>query len=144
MQTFQQKNLLKKSEKIEVKTGSEYLLDSCIWIGYFTGDTPKTKEIIESDQNNNFTSILTIFELMVKMKNMKMPKIIIENMTDIIENNSTLLTLDKDIVKNASENTKKHNLFAMDSLLYSTAESKGLIFVTADKHFSKTPKTNII
>ena len=144
MQTFQRRNLSKKSERIEAKTGSDFILDSCIWIGYFTGDTPKTREIIDSDKNNNFTSVLSIFEFMAKMNIMHLPEIIIENMLEIIENNSTVLTIDRDIAKKASINSKKYNLFAIDSLLYTTAEIKGLTFVTADKHFSKTPNTLLI
>ncbi len=122
---------------------SNFLLDSCIWIGYFTGDTPKTREIIESN-NNKFTSVLTIFEISSKLSQKNIPKPIIKNIIETIENNSILLNINLKISKKASENSKKYGLFAIDSLLFTTSELEGLIFVTADKHFFKTPNTLLI
>ena len=144
MQTLQQKTSLVKFEKIEAKMDSNFLLDSCVWIGYFTGDTPKAKEIIDSDKNNNFTSVLSIFEFMIKLKMMKLPQIIINNMVEVIEENSTIIEINTEIAKKASSNSKKYNLFAVDSLLYTTAEIEGITFVTADKHFLTTPNTILL
>jgi PIN domain nuclease of toxin-antitoxin system len=122
---------------------SSFLLDSCIWIGYFTGDKIKSKEIIES-QNNCFTSVLSIFEISNKLERMGVPKTIIENILETIESKSIILDLNLEISKKASKNSKKYGLFAVDSLLFTTSQIKEIVFVTADKHFSKTPNTLLI
>lgn len=77
---------------------SNFLLDSCIWIGYFTADTPKAKEIIESN-NNKFTSVLTIFEISSKLNKMNIPKTIIQNIIETIEKNSFILNVNLEISK---------------------------------------------
>ena len=128
----------------ETMTDSNFLLDTCVWIGYFSGDTPSSKEIIESSNNTLFTSVLSIYEFIKKMKDKKIPKIIIDNMIDIIEESSVTLCVDGLVSKKAATNCIKFDLHAMDGLIYSTAEKKNIILITTDKHFSKTPKTIII
>ena len=125
-------------------TDSKLLLDTCIWVGYFKGDTPKSKEIIESKYSTNFTSVLSIFEFMRKMSERKIPDSIIANMIEIIEEMSLTIDINKKIAKSCSSNSTKYRLSSIDSLLYTTAQIENLTFITTDKHFSKTPNTILL
>ena len=144
MQSLQQKKQLEKSEKNATLASKDLFLDSCIWIGYFLGDTPKSKDIVESIDKQVYSSILTIFEFSKTMKEKNIPNAIIANMLEIIEENSIIISPDKETVLTAAQNCLKYSLHSIDSILYSSSQIIDATFVTSDKHFSKTPNTIII
>lgn len=125
-------------------SNTNIFLDTCVWIGYFSGDTPKSKEFIENKRNCLFTSLLSLYEFIKKMTEKKLPESIIDNMVEIIEENSTIINLNKEIAKNASKNCIKYNLHALDSLIYSSSQYENTILITTDKHFKNLPNSLLI
>lgn len=94
--------------------------------------------------NNFITSTITLYEIKVYLTRQKIPKTIINNILKRIDETSIIIPAEKSICILASENALKFNLHATDALIYTTSRDINSIFVTADKHFSKTPKTLLI
>ena len=125
-------------------TDSKLFLDSCIWLGYFLGNIPETKKLIESEETILFTSIISVHEVFKKLR--KLGKTEKESIKAIeyIEENGIVITLNKKIVLFAAESCKKYRLHTIDSLIYSSAMETNATFVTVDKDFRKTPNTKMI
>ena len=125
-------------------TDSKLFLDSSIWLGYFLGNIPETKELIESEKTILFTSILSIHEIYKKLKALRKNEKDIKRELRFIEENSIIIGINKEIAIISAENCKKYKLHTIDSLIFSSAMEVKSMFVTADSDFKKTPKTRII
>ncbi|MFH1697334.1 MAG: PIN domain-containing protein [Candidatus Diapherotrites archaeon] len=125
-------------------TGSDLFLDSSVWLGYFLGNIQKTKEIIESEENTLFTSIISLQEICRKLKKLGKTEKEITAAIGFIEENSSIINLNKKIVIRAADFCEKYGLHAMDSLIYASAMSTNAAFVTVDKDFMGCPKTIIL
>jgi len=125
-------------------TGSRLFLDSSIWLGYFLGNMPETKQLIESEETMLYTSIISIHEIFKKLKRVgKSSKEAMEAIK-FIEENSIIIDLNKQAALTAAENCQKYGLHTIDSLIYSSTAETNAIFVTADKDFQQAPKTRVI
>lgn len=129
-----------------MKRVTEYrlFLDSSVWLGYFLANIPQTKEIVGSENTILFSSIISIHEIYKKLKNLGKKEKETKEAFRFIEDNSIIVGINKKIAITAAKNCKKHGLHTIDSLIYSTAMETKTIFITADKDFTKTPKTRII
>ncbi len=125
-------------------TDSKSFLDSSVWLGYFLANILESKEIIESENNLLFTSIISIHEIYKKLKKMEKKEKEIKEAIAFIEDNSIIIGINKKIAITAAKNCEKYALHTIDSLIYSTAMETKAIFITADKDFTKNPKTRII
>ena len=124
-------------------TDSKLFLDSSIWLGYFLGNIPQTKAIVDNQNNILFTSILSVHEIFKKLKKLKKTKEA-RKAIKFVEANSIIVDLNIEISISAVNHCEKYNLHTIDSLIYSSSMQTKTVFITADKDFKKTPKTKII
>jgi predicted nucleic acid-binding protein len=61
-----------------------------------------------------------------------------------IEENSIVISITKETAIKAAENSEKHSLHTIDSLIYTSAEETKAILITADNDFNKLPNTRIL
>ncbi len=125
-------------------TGSKLFLDSSIWLGYFLGNIPETRKIVDSEETILFTSVISIHEIFKKLKKLGKTGKETKQALKLIEDNSIIVGLNKEIAIAAVSNCEKHGLHTIDSLIYSSAMATQTTFVTADKDFKRAPKTKII
>ena len=125
-------------------TASKRFLDSSIWIGYSLGNIPETKKIVDSEETILFTSIISIHEIFKRLRKLGKIEKEIKQAIRLIEDNSVIVGLTKEIAIEAANNCEKYKLHTIDSLIYSSAMETGTTFITADKDFKETPKTRII
>lgn len=125
-------------------TEFKLFLDSSVWLGYFLANISEAKGIVDNERKILFTSIISIHEIVKKLRKLGKPEKEVKNSIQFLENNSLIVNLNKDIVLNSVENCEKYKLHTIDSLIYSSALETKTLFVTADKDFKKTPKTRII
>ena len=125
-------------------TGFNLFLDSSVWLGYFLGNIPETKEIVDSEQTILFTSVISIHEVFKGLKKFGANEEEARQAINLIEDNSIIVGLSKEAALAAVGNCEKYRLHTIDSLIYSSAMETGTTLVTADKGFKKAPKTRII
>jgi len=125
-------------------TASSLFLDSSVWLGYFLGNLPETRLLIESEDTLLFSSIISIYEVFKRLKSVGKSDEDARRALNFMEENSAIINLNKQIAINAVENSKKYRLHTIDSLIYSTATETKATFITADKDFKETPKTRIL
>lgn len=119
-------------------------LDSSIWLGYFLGNIPETRELIDSEETTLFTSIISLHEVFKRLKRIGRAEKEAERALKVIEDNSIIISINKEIALGAVKSCEEHGLHTIDSLIYSSAIAVAAIFVTADKDFAGLPKTKII
>ena len=125
-------------------TGSKLFLDSSIWLGYFLGNIPETRKIVDSEETILFTSVISIHEISKKLKKLGRTGKETGQAIKLIEDNSIIVGLSKEMAIASVSNCEKYGLHTIDSLIYSSAMETETTFVTADKDFKKTPKTRIV
>ncbi|MDD5148174.1 MAG: PIN domain-containing protein [Candidatus ainarchaeum sp.] len=125
-------------------TDSKLFLDSSVWLGYFLGNLPEAKNIVDSQENILLTSIISIHEICKRLKTLGKTEKETGSAIRFIEDNSIIVNLNKEIAINAVNCCAKYKLHTIDSLIYSSARAMETIFVTADSDFKETPKTKII
>jgi len=119
---------------------SRYFVDSSVWLGYFIGDMPQAKDIIESDALL-VTSVISLHEIYKKfIKLGENPRKIIQ----FIEDMSIIINVDKKIALESAKNCDKYSLHTADSLIYTSSIRNSDLFVTADNDFRNTPRTKVI
>lgn len=125
-------------------TGSKLFLDSSVWLGYFLGNIPETRNVVDSEETILFTSIISIHEVFRKLKKLGRTEKETCGAIRFIEDNSIIVGLNKEIAIAAAKNCEKYGLHTIDSLIYSSAMETETTFATADNDFRKTPKTRLI
>jgi len=125
-------------------TGPKLFLDSSIWLGYFLGNIPETRKIVDSEETILFTSVISIHEVSKKLKKLGKTAKETRQAIKLIEDNSIIVGLNKEIALIAVTYCEKYGLHTIDSLIYSSAMETQTTFVSADKDFKKTPKTRVI
>lgn len=122
-----------KEEKV---TGSK-LLDSTILVDYFIDGT--YKEIIEGD-DILLASVLSLFELKRKLIEKKVPYEVLESKVKFVKERIITLAVDDTIAEQAALLSVKHNLPAIDSIIYATALGNNAELLTLDNDFHGLPK----
>lgn len=122
--------------KEEKATGSK-LLDSTILVDYFIDGT--YKEIIEGD-DILLASVLSLFELKKKLIEKKVPYEVLESKVKFVKERIITLAVDDTIAEQAALLSVKHNLPAIDSIIYATALGNNAELLTLDNDFRGLPK----
>ncbi|MFH1256432.1 MAG: PIN domain-containing protein [Candidatus Diapherotrites archaeon] len=125
-------------------TDSKLFLDSSIWLGYFLGAFPESRELVDSEKNSLFTSVISLHEVFKKLKKLGKTEGAANQAINFIEENSIIITLNKKIVLTAAVNCERYGLHTIDSMIYSSAAEVNALFVTADNDFKKCPRAKII
>ena len=108
------------------------LLDSSIWISYlFEGKYIKE---IESDKQL-FLSILSLFEIKVKLMKKKIKEEVVNENMDFIKKKSMILQLSEGIAEKAAEISAKSKLPSFDAIIYTTALLNNIELITSDNDF---------
>lgn len=117
----------------------KYVIDSYAWIEYFISSSigEKVKQIVESQENEIFTSVITIAEVMsIAKRENRSPEIGFR----IIMGLSKIHKIDENFAKEAgilhAEIRKRIKDFGMaDSVVLLTARKLGARIITGDLHF---------
>lgn len=117
----------------------KFVFDTYAWIEYLKGSTAglEAKNIVETQENEIFTSIITISEVASKLKREDKD---VENGVNVIESLSKLCFISLDLAKEAgilhAETRRNIKDFGMiDSIILSTARKLGAKILTGDPHF---------
>lgn len=121
-----------------------FLLDSSALILYFMGENEKLKSIIENEEFAIHCSILSLFEVSKYMLKKKIDKTTIDVSLDIMRRRFGIVELTEDLCIKAARNSVEHDLYAIDSILYTSAVEKGATFVTSDSDFAKKKIKNVL
>ena len=108
------------------------LIDSSLWLAYFFNGNGK--EIIESDQIL-LLSAMSLFEIERKLHKEKVPLAQVRKSMDFIKSKSLVIHVTADIAEKAVLISLKHNLAAIDSIIYATALNQLAILITLDNDF---------
>lgn len=125
-------------------TGSRYLFDSSAWIGMLQGENEILRELLKEEENSFFTSAVTFFEIPKKSILRGFSKTQIKKSLDFIRGNSIVMDVNSELCEKAVQASVKHNLHAMDALIYQSALESDAILVTMDKDFQKLPGVRIV
>ncbi len=125
-------------------TGSRFFLDSDIWLEYLFSRSDAAGDLIDSGQNELFTSVLSIFEVAKKFKKLGRTQIDIQKAIRVVEQKSVVVPLTKAAALLAAENSEKHGLHAMDSLIYASSQETNSTLVTSDHDFTKLPDIRFV
>ena len=115
------------------------VFDTFAWIEYFNGSKAgeKVKQILESQENEIFSSIITISEVCSILKREKRdPELAYKN----IQNLSRISFMSPEFAKeagilHAETRTKIKDFGMIDSIILLTARKLGAKIVTGDPHF---------
>lgn len=126
----------------------KFVLDTFAWIEYFNGSESgkKVSEIIESEENDIFSSIITIAEVSSILKRKEGN---IELGYQTIINLSKISFINLEFAKEAgilhAETRKKIKDFGMaDSIVLLTARKLGAKIITGDPHFKGFKEARLI
>lgn len=124
----------------------KYLIDSSVWIEYFSGSQKsiKIRNILENELIA--TSIIAIAEIADKFERENKP---LDQILNFIRSRAAILPLTVDIAllaaKLKKEIRKRNSKFGLTDALYlATASKENSIFITADNDFSGTSNVIII
>ena len=124
-------------------TGSEYFLDSSVWLGYFKEENPGAVSIIEGE-NNLWTSVISIYEISRKLTKHGVRASELQKRVDFIKDISNVVGISPEGAQKAAQDSLKHNLHAIDALIYRSALESGAVLVTMDNDFRKLPGVRIL
>lgn len=124
-------------------TGSKVFLDSNIWLGYFLGNIPRSKTIIEST-NQAFCSVISLHEIAKRMIDLGKNAQEVQQALEFVEEKSIVVEVTRTIALLAVDNCRQFSLHTIDSLIFSSAQANNAVFITADNDFAETPNTQIV
>lgn len=125
-------------------TGSKYLFDSSAWMGMLQGENEVLRDLLKDDDNSFFTSALSFFEIPKKAIMRGFSKTQIKKSLEFIRENSIVIDISSELCEKAVEDSVKHNLHAMDGLIYHSALENDAVLVTMDHDFQKLPGVKIV
>lgn len=126
----------------------KYVIDAYAWIEYFIGGSKgeKVKEIIESPENEIFTSIITLAEVISVIKrnngNAEEKYLDIMNLSNLHDISAEF---SKDVgIAHASIKSKIKDFGLADAFVLFTARKIGAKIITGDPHFKEFKEAIII
>lgn len=132
-------------------TDSKFI-DSSVWFGYFIDSS--FKEIIENYDINLFTSVLSLFEVKLKLlkeihKNKNNKDLFVQEqkinlVLGFIKKRSFIIPINEEIANDAAEISIKNKIAAIDSLIYASAIKNKTILVTLDNDFRGLDNVTIL
>ena len=124
-------------------TGSDYFLDSSVWLGYFKEEDPGAVSIIEGE-NNILTSVISLYEISRKLAKHGVGANELQKRVEFIKEISNVVGISLEVAQKAAQDSLKHNLHAIDALIYRSALENGAVLVTMDNDFRKLPGVRIV
>lgn len=116
------------------QTDHRLLLDSSAWVAYFLGANTEVREYAETESFILLTSVLSLHEVkkrLIRETNETAAKSAVAFMRE----NSILIDLNSEISEKSVQDSIKHKLHTIDSLIYRTAIETSSILVTGDSDF---------
>ena len=116
---------------------NRYIIDSWIWVEYFEGKSEKVKDIIESENNEIYTTQITLSEIISvsKRKNKNVDEIF-KSLIYLSKIYSGDLLFYKFVGELHSEIKKKIKDFGLaDAFVLATARRLNAKIITGDPHF---------
>ena len=120
-------------------TKNNVFLDSNIWLGYFLESSPGLSQLIESPHTVIFSSILSFHEVAKVLSHKQKSQAFVKEVLRYMRENTTVLSLNEDLVVDAVNWRLKNKLHAIDSILYQSALNSDALFITADSDFDGMP-----
>jgi len=117
-----------------------YVIDTWVWVEYYFGKIPPVKEYIENNNNDNFTSVITLTE-MIKFLHLKEEDMaVIQNVVHEIGIRSLIVPVNEEIAILAGDYRRDGFCGGIaDTLILATARSGNHTVVTGDPHFRDLP-----
>lgn len=120
-----------------------YLLDTNIWLEIFL-DREKANEVLNFldfiKDSEIYISTFSFFSICIFLSKLQKYDTIIKFINDLFDNNVELINIGPLEIKYLIEFEKAYNLDFDDAFQYYVAESNGLVLISYDKDFDKTPK----
>lgn len=117
----------------EEKVTDFKIVDSSIWIAYAIDG--ECKNIIDSHDSFSI-SVLSLFELKKRLLKDGLPDIEVANVLSLVKKRvSFILDVSESLAELAAEISVKHNLPAIDSIIYATALGNNAELLTLDNDF---------
>ena len=117
------------------------LLDSSVWIAYFTKQMHFS--LIESGRDIIISS-LSFFEVGKKLLIDKIPRKVVQEHLKFMQTHASTIEVTFNIVEQAIEVSLNHNLAMADSIIYSSALLNKAELITLDNDFRGLPNTLIL
>jgi PIN domain. len=116
--------------------------DSSVWIEYFAGSEKgkSLKDIVDSTEII-YTPAICLLE--IKAKYMK-EKHEYRSRIEFICSRSDIIDVDSEVALKGAEMKIEHELYTVDALVYAAARYKNSILFTADHHFERLDKVELI
>jgi predicted nucleic acid-binding protein len=117
------------------------LLDSSVWISYlFEGENIKEIET----EKPTLLSVLSLFEIKTRLTKKQVEPQKIKEKLEFIKKRAILIDTNTSIAEKASEIAIKHNIPAIDSLIYATAILNKAKLITLDNDFRGLPDAIVL
>ena len=117
------------------------LVDSSVWIAYLTNG--KYNDIIDAEEIL-LISAISLFEIKRKLIKNKIPSDAINKSMDFVRKRSLILNLDAELAEKAADISEKHELAAVDSVIYATALMNDAALFTLDNDFRGIDKVTVM
>lgn len=117
------------------------LVDTSVWLNYFFKS--KHKEVIDSTEIV-LVSVLSIFEIKKKMYKDKIDHQKIEAVISFLHKKSLVEPVTKEIAELAVQISIKHDIPAVDALIYATAQNRKAHLFTCDNDFRGLPEATVL
>lgn len=125
-------------------SGYRLLLDSSAWLSYFLAADEKVKEVVDSEENTLFTSVITLHEVKKKLIREKHTDAQITKALGFIKENSIVLQVDDDIAEQSVKYCIKDGMHTIDALIYESGRKNNCIVMTGDHDFKGLENVEII
>ncbi|MGB9914157.1 MAG: PIN domain-containing protein [Candidatus Bathyarchaeales archaeon] len=126
----------------------KYIIDAYAWIEYLIGSEAgaKIKQLIEEENNELYTSAVTLAEVISKIAREKQN---VEAAYDIITSNSNIIDVNDQLSKetgilHAKMQKTKKDFGLADAYVLATATKIGAKIITGDPHFKNIKEAIII
>lgn len=127
-----------KEEQVGIESN---FIDSSIILSYFFDE--KFKELIEGESHISMSTV-ALFEVKKKMLDKNIPEKDINEKLNYLKSKIILVSLNEEMAEKAADISKKHNLPAADSLIYSTALISNIMLLTRDNDFRGLPNVKVL
>ena len=132
-------------------TEFDYFIDSSVWITYFFGQNPKTKNFFENTSPDFiqapriiYTSSISLYE--VKKKFLKSGFTVFEAIKalEVMKNKAIIIDVTENICEKSAEISTSHSLCLADALIYTSARNQKTTLITLDNDFRELEGVEII
>lgn len=125
-------------------TESRLLVDSSIWLAYFLAATEEVEDVIDSEENMLYTSVITLHEAKRRLLQMKYTLQQTEKAIQHIKENSVITPVDDEIALKSVTHCIKEKLHTIDAIIYETALQNKCTLITGDYDFKNLKNTIIL